>query len=773
MPNTLAQLAAGTTPLLDIITIWHKDEIGNPRTYRFATDTIRTPVTFLGGRVDGCLLDVSSSRPNSDRQGGWQSGQMRAVLSDADFRFRRWMANSYQAKLKGAYIAHSVCTPAEVAAGTAPTRFMMGMIESGNILPDWQFEIVATDVITPRLDDLWPQSFINATNFPGCLASLVGQPEPIIFGVIDDNDPTYGGECPTIYLGTTKTISGDPTWIKVLVAGHRVTSIDAVWLNGVNVSSQVGVSVGILAPGYANWPEANNWVTIGGRDYTLLYVHDTVATGLAAGTSHLTLAITSIWSGDAPQQLAAFLDNYVFRAYLTGSPLTYADATYPDGSYKRANAEFTDASAESSTGVSFVLSQTRTLREILQGFAVCGDLSLTLNASGEFSCSYDQMVTLPGYIRTGHSDADLVRGSFRADQQPVENVIPYSYGPALVDGATAFGENLTVSDTTSIAAHGELRAQPIDFWMLRDASSVSTILDRRILRSKVPRYEGTFSVFGYHNLSGLFAARVGYPMTLSTRDAPGGGATWLDLAVADGATHIWRFSEQPEQALTTAKNAISAANGTYAGSPQLGIAGPWGDGTTGLWADGTNDEVTLASPIATTSTCTFEFWASFDNFNAGSGASYVIAMTASGTQAVRWINSSQKFDVLFGAANHANSSVLTYGAWYHVVISIAAGSGTYYINGGADGTFSGYTGYSVNRLLNAPAIAGWCKGGFKDVALYVGTALSAAQAAAHYARSKAINMAALGWSEKVIRSNGMTVDGRQKTVMHQFVEWAP
>ena len=80
-----------------------------------------------------------------------------------------------------------------------------------------------------------------------------------------------------------------------------------------------------------------------------------------------------------------------------------------------------------------------------------------------------------------------------------------------------------------------------------------------------------------------------------------------------------------------------------------------------------------------------------------------------------------------------NTTALTLGALYHVVISITAGNGTFYINGVTDGTFTGWPGRDFNSLtgLTDPASA-LVASLIDEIAIY-DKALTPAQIANHYA----------------------------------------
>ncbi len=87
--------------------------------------------------------------------------------------------------------------------------------------------------------------------------------------------------------------------------------------------------------------------------------------------------------------------------------------------------------------------------------------------------------------------------------------------------------------------------------------------------------------------------------------------------------------------------------------------------------------------------------------------------------------------VFFGSAHHIASSALSDAVWSHLLVSITAGAGTFYINGISAGTFAGFTGFAPNRIGLIPGGTYPLKGWLDELAVYP-TALSAATALEHY-----------------------------------------
>lgn len=88
--------------------------------------------------------------------------------------------------------------------------------------------------------------------------------------------------------------------------------------------------------------------------------------------------------------------------------------------------------------------------------------------------------------------------------------------------------------------------------------------------------------------------------------------------------------------------------------------------------------------------------------------------------------------MFFGSTHHLASSALADATWSHLVISISAGTGTFYINGVSAGTFSSFTGFTPKSIGLIPGGAYPLKGWLDELVIYP-TALSASRVLEHYA----------------------------------------
>lgn len=277
-----------------------------------------------------------------------------------------------------------------------------------------------------------------------------------------------------------------------------------------------------------------------------------------------------------------------------------------------------------------------------------------------------------------------------------------------------------------------------------------------LTRTKLQRWDCRFMAGGTHGQGGSGNDQVGGRSSITHKQGTGGIVSWLDLVITDGADNVWCLSEQPESALTTAYDAVGSITGTYAGTPQKGIVVPVEGGLTGVQADGTDDKVTLASSPTVGATCSFEFWFRPDSSQSDTYG----AIAGLNTAGIYYKRDVKKLTVTYGGTDHLNTTAFedTMGLWYHVVISISGGAGTFYINGVADGTFTTWAGYSFVTLLTGAASSNWYRGGIFGITFYVGAALSSGQAAAHYA-ARTLNRSAMGWTARqmVVRSLAWTL----------------
>jgi hypothetical protein len=207
-------------------------------------------------------------------------------------------------------------------------------------------------------------------------------------------------------------------------------------------------------------------------------------------------------------------------------------------------------------------------------------------------------------------------------------------------------------------------------------------------------------------------------------------AGYADQVRADTPTAYWRLNESSG---LTAND--TSGNGHTLTLPASGItysvAGALADGTTGFATGGTVPRVSLTA-IAVGTTCSFELW-----FRPVAGAvAYTLIAGASGGGTGLYFNSStMKLNLQVGgggAGDRFNSTALTAGTLYHVVVSVSAGTATFYVNGVADGTGAGWPGVSVDALFNVGSGGGAFVTSLVDEIAIYSYALTANQVTTHY-----------------------------------------
>lgn len=89
---------------------------------------------------------------------------------------------------------------------------------------------------------------------------------------------------------------------------------------------------------------------------------------------------------------------------------------------------------------------------------------------------------------------------------------------------------------------------------------------------------------------------------------------------------------------------------------------------------------------------------------------------------------------LYVAGDHLSNTALTESAWYHVCVIVIANSGTFYINGAADGTFTTSGGFSATNFGND--ISSQKFKGYMDEIIFENRAWSYAELKKYYSQAK-------------------------------------
>lgn len=204
----------------------------------------------------------------------------------------------------------------------------------------------------------------------------------------------------------------------------------------------------------------------------------------------------------------------------------------------------------------------------------------------------------------------------------------------------------------------------------------------------------------------------------------------LVMAASPGA--YWRLGESSG---TIAVDETGASNGTYAGGHTLGAGGALAnDSNTAVDLDGTSGRISAPSVTALdlTSQVSIEAWVNPDSL---AGTRWIVNK---GTFYYLYIsNGITYFGIHQGGDVFVTTTAVTTGAWQHLVGTYDGSSLVLYRNGVivAQAPVTGAISSTPTAVfIGAASAAGsFFDGGIDEVAIY-GTALSAAQALAHYQR---------------------------------------
>jgi hypothetical protein len=203
------------------------------------------------------------------------------------------------------------------------------------------------------------------------------------------------------------------------------------------------------------------------------------------------------------------------------------------------------------------------------------------------------------------------------------------------------------------------------------------------------------------------------------------GGSYRQAVSNDAPTAWYRFAEQAGSA-SAIDSSGNARNGTIAGGVTLEEAPTIPEGGFAYKFDGVNGRLTVSLP-GTGTTVTVEAWI---KPNSPSGRGLIIG-DAAGTNRIE-LDASRNLNAFYSAADHLSSVALADQTWSHVMVVISAGSGTFYINGVARGTFTAFPGFTPAAVGAYATSTNPLKGWLDELAVYP-TALSGSSIAAHYA----------------------------------------
>jgi hypothetical protein len=185
-------------------------------------------------------------------------------------------------------------------------------------------------------------------------------------------------------------------------------------------------------------------------------------------------------------------------------------------------------------------------------------------------------------------------------------------------------------------------------------------------------------------------------------------------------TGFWRLNEASG---TTAVDSVGSHNGTYVGSPALGVGGATRDSDTAVHLDGADDWVTTSwNPFANGTTRSFEGWAKRD-----STTSYDMLFGGTGSRAPVFYLQQNSTNARFWPDSGIGSSItwtnIPTNAWFHwvLVFDEPNDSVELFVNGVSKGVQTTTTPYNAspgNLTLGYTTVDNPFGGSLDDVAVY-------------------------------------------------------
>lgn len=513
---------------------------GTTKVYRWSD----VPVALRDGYVaPGLVSWTRVVRALSDDYGGFENQSFGWVLADVD---RTLLDLTHDATFKywsNQYCTIQLCNVAGLRGGDTPMVVARGMVQDVKIGAERQLTFTAADYLTTQysvtyLDEKLPRRRIVKTIFTDCYdgainadgsqqPTITGLPEPVIYGTVSDSDlvaSSRKGAVPGLPVGT-ESISGNPSWVRVLIAGHACKEVENLYLGGVLVDAgRYGVDV--HCPGKTGWSTyfAAPYRDIGGRRYTIVYLIGPAATGVVDGSAPLTADVKGIESvGDGSgtlltsvyDQYQHWLVNFAMGDYQTGgwgtAPLFEDGATsYVDAaSFAKAK---TDRPSYDGGGVIGANGDIRAKREWLKAWNTSGDLRCGFSRLGQF------------YVTTGEATAlraafyeryDVIAGSLQIEPRldAMRNIMPYSFRRDWSRNAWTTDQRRIYS-SASIDAYGiESEDALRELWFVRSGTVADDLMRHFLHRKMHPPRRYAFET-GLHGL----LADLGGLITLNHTD---------------------------------------------------------------------------------------------------------------------------------------------------------------------------------------------------------------------------------------------------------------
>ena len=251
------------------------------------------------------------------------------------------------------------------------------------------------------------------------------------------------------------------------------------------------------------------------------------------------------------------------------------------------------------------------------------------------------------------------------------------------------------------------------------------LLQGRVLALFVPIAAIPMGSLAWRGLEPLLGITV-LPPYAALRVEMALGGSYRQEVVEHEPTAWWRFAEA--QGVSSVRDSSgNVHHGTVVGTLTQGEAPKVPEGGFSYYFPGNSaNAVTMTALPAFGTTLSVEMWIKPDS----PGAEGTVVSNSDGSVRVA-LTASRFVNVRYSAADHLSSSALPDLKWSHVVIIIAAGSGTFYIDGAAAGTFSTFpTGWAPTRIGRYDTTSPF-KGWLDELALYP-TALSSTDVVGHY-----------------------------------------
>lgn len=225
--------------------------------------------------------------------------------------------------------------------------------------------------------------------------------------------------------------------------------------------------------------------------------------------------------------------------------------------------------------------------------------------------------------------------------------------------------------------------------------------------------------------------------------AGGGGVSYKDLILADGANHFWPMDETSG---TTAADLIGTANGTYVGSPllaQQGIAG-----LKAISLNGSSQCLGNNNDIVTNTNFSYELWVKTSSVNGVIFGATNTGMLSSPSLYDKTCYFSSGPGVTFGVYDGVvrkatYSKNIADSSWHHIVSSMGTNSCTLFIDGApvatlgyVSGAGGGKPSFGACNVYGWPGATGSYMSGLISAPASYPFAMSQAMALAHYNAGK-------------------------------------